>query len=430
MSGLRYGSLFSGVGGLDLAVEAVFGATCAWHSEVDPNASKVLAHRWPDVPNHGDITRIDWAGVEPVDILCGGFPCQDISSAGRGAGIKEGTRSGLWYRYADAVRVLRPRFVFVENVSALLVRGLDIVIGDLASLGYVGSWCRVHASDVGAPHKRARIFLLAWPAADADDGGRGGRAPGDEPAMGGRDRLPAVGCEGIGVAAGSAGPAAGPVGPLLPTPVANDSGNTPEDHLRKTPGREVVTSLAILVGNGLIASGGRLLPTPTTAPSTGNGHARHLGGEVASLLPTPRTSDTNGPGVHGDGGLDLRTAVTLLPTPTAMDSAGSRGHHFDGTPYGPTSGTTLTDTARTDWGPYEPAIRRWETLTRPAPAPTDTKGRLSPELPEWMMGFPEAWITGHLGRTAALRAAGNAVVWQQAATAARMLLARTVEPVS
>lgn len=389
MSGLRYGSLFSGVGGLDLAVEAVFGATCAWHSEVDPNASKVLAHRWPDVPNHGDITRIDWAGVEPVDILCGGFPCQDISSAGRGAGIKEGTRSGLWYRYADAVRVLRPRFVFVENVSALLVRGLDIVIGDLASLGYVGSWCRVHASDVGAPHKRARIFLLAWPAADADDGGCGGWAPGDEPAMGGRDRLPAVGCEGIGVAAGSAGPAAGPVGPLL--------------------------------------------PTPTTAPSTGNGHARHLGGEVASLLPTPRTSDTNGPGVHGDGGLDLRTAVTLLPTPTAMDSAGSRGHHFDGTPYGPTSGTTLTDAAhaaRTDWGPYEPAIRRWETLTRPAPAPTDTKGRLSPELPEWMMGFPEAWITGHLGRTAALRAAGNAVVWQQAATAARMLLARTVEPVS
>lgn len=169
---MKIGSLFSGYGGLDMAAEAVFGGTTAWHSEVDQHASKVLALRWPGVPNLGDIAAVDWSTVEPVDVIAGGFPCQDISSAGRGAGIKEGTRSGLWYRYADAVRVLRPRFVFVENVGALVVRGLDIVLGDLAALGYDAEWTSLRASDVGAPHRRERIFLLAWPAADDHGHGR------------------------------------------------------------------------------------------------------------------------------------------------------------------------------------------------------------------------------------------------------------------
>lgn len=172
MTGLRIGSLFSGYGGLDMAAEAVFGGTTVWHSEVDPHASKVLALRWPGVPNLGGITAVDWSTVKPVDVIAGGFPCQDISSAGRGAGIKEGTRSGLWYRYADAVRVLRPRFVFVENVGALVVRGLDIVLGDLAALGYDTEWTSLRASDVGAPHRRERIFLLAWPTEDAGCGQR------------------------------------------------------------------------------------------------------------------------------------------------------------------------------------------------------------------------------------------------------------------
>ena len=163
---MRYGSLFSGYGGLDLAIEEVLGATCAWHCEVDPAAARILAHRWPGVPNLGDITAVDWSTVEPVDILSGGFPCQDISSAGLKAGLEKGTRSGLWYRYADAVRVLRPRLVVVENVSALLARGVDVVLGSLAELGYDARWTSVRAADVGAPHRRERIFLVA--AADAD----------------------------------------------------------------------------------------------------------------------------------------------------------------------------------------------------------------------------------------------------------------------
>ena len=92
---MRIGSLFSGAGGLDMAVEAVFGGTTVWHSEIDKAASKVLAHRWPGVPNLGSITEIDWATVEPVDVLCGGFPCTDVSAAGKRAGM-HGTRSGLW----------------------------------------------------------------------------------------------------------------------------------------------------------------------------------------------------------------------------------------------------------------------------------------------------------------------------------------------
>lgn len=117
---MRIGSLFSGAGGLDRAVEEVFSGTVAWQSEIDPAASKVLAHRFPGVPNLGDITAVDWADVPPVDVLCGGFPCQDVSAAGKRAGIKDGTRSGLWSVFAEAIDALRPQWVVVENVRGLL----------------------------------------------------------------------------------------------------------------------------------------------------------------------------------------------------------------------------------------------------------------------------------------------------------------------
>jgi len=103
-----------------MAVEQVFGGEVAWFSEIDPAASKVLAHRFPGVPNLGDITAVEWDDVPAVDILCGGFPCQDVSAAGKRAGIKDGTRSGLWAVFADAIDALRPRIVVVENVRGLL----------------------------------------------------------------------------------------------------------------------------------------------------------------------------------------------------------------------------------------------------------------------------------------------------------------------
>jgi DNA (cytosine-5)-methyltransferase 1 len=159
---LTAGSLCSGYGGLDIAAAAVLGARLAWVAEADPNAAAVLAHHWPDVPNFGDITALDWAAVPPVDLVTAGWPCQDISCAGTGAGITEGTRSGLWLHIADGLRHLRPQFVFLENVAALRTRGLGTVLAGLAALGYDTQWASLRASDAGACHRRDRLFILGW----------------------------------------------------------------------------------------------------------------------------------------------------------------------------------------------------------------------------------------------------------------------------
>ncbi|ROO52874.1 DNA (cytosine-5)-methyltransferase 1 [Micromonospora sp. Llam0] len=158
----RIGSLCTGYGGLDLAVELVLGGRLTWYAETDRHATTILNRHWPDVPNLGDIRTIDWNTVAPVDIVTAGFPCQDISNAGRRAGIT-GIHSSLWTTIAAAVRVLRPQLVFVENVAALLRRGLDVVHADLAEIGYDTRWLCLRASDIGAPHRRDRLFLLATP---------------------------------------------------------------------------------------------------------------------------------------------------------------------------------------------------------------------------------------------------------------------------
>jgi len=170
---MRCGSLFSGIGGIEKGL-AFLNVDTVWQSEIDPSASQVLNAHWPSTPNLGDITRINWRDVEPVDLIVGGFPCQDISFAGKGAGIAEGTRSGLWSHYAEALRVLRPQFAFIENVSALAFRGLDTVLADLAEIGFNAEWTCLRASDIGAPHRRERLFLLA---SNIDSIGRQGSKP-------------------------------------------------------------------------------------------------------------------------------------------------------------------------------------------------------------------------------------------------------------
>jgi len=192
------GALFAGCGGLELAVaEAIPCTRLLWVSEYEPAttrnlrpsqaAARVLSYRWPMVPNLGDIAEVIWPDVPGVDILTGGFPCTDVSVAGLRAGLGQGTRSGLWSRMADAIRALRPRLIVIENVRGLLsaradsdvepcpwclgetsdaqpaLRALGAVLGDLADLGYDAVWHGLSASDVGAPHRRFRVFLLAWP---------------------------------------------------------------------------------------------------------------------------------------------------------------------------------------------------------------------------------------------------------------------------
>lgn len=155
------GDLFSGIGGFSLAARWM-GWRTAWFSEVEPFACRVLAHHWPGVPNLGDIRHIDFTSVPSVDILVGGFPCQDISHAGKKEGIT-GSRSKLWKEYARAIRELRPRYIVVENVAALVNRGLDVVLGDLAESGYDAEWRVYGANHVGAPQRRSRCWILGYP---------------------------------------------------------------------------------------------------------------------------------------------------------------------------------------------------------------------------------------------------------------------------
>jgi DNA (cytosine-5)-methyltransferase 1 len=158
---LTVGSLFSGIGGLDLGLERA-GFKTAWQVEADPFRAAVLKKHWPDIPRWADIQEVDFATVPRVDVLAGGFPCQNVSSAGDGTGLA-GARSGLWREFSRAIRLVRPRVAIVENVAALLAagRGMGEVLGDLAESRYDAEWDCIPACSVGAPHERDRVFIVA-----------------------------------------------------------------------------------------------------------------------------------------------------------------------------------------------------------------------------------------------------------------------------
>lgn len=162
---LKLLDLFSGIGGFSLGLERTGGFETVAFCEIEDFPRRVLAKHWPEVPCYEDIRELNAGTLQrdgiAVDAICGGFPCQDISTAGKGAGI-EGERSGLWSEYARLIGELRPSVVFVENVSALLGRGLDKVLGDLAALGYDAEWHCIPASAVGAPHRRDRLWIMAY----------------------------------------------------------------------------------------------------------------------------------------------------------------------------------------------------------------------------------------------------------------------------
>jgi len=159
MRPLTVGSLFAGIGGFDLGFERA-GFEIKWQVEIDPFCLAVLAKHWPDVRRYEDVRTVGAEQLAAVDVLCGGFPCQDISYAGAGAGL-EGKRSGLWFEMRRIVRELRPRYVVVENVAALLERGLGRVLGDLADSGYDAEWC-CFPTGRQMGHNRERLFLVAY----------------------------------------------------------------------------------------------------------------------------------------------------------------------------------------------------------------------------------------------------------------------------
>lgn len=376
---MRIGSVCSGYGGLDMAVHAVFGGDLAWVADMDPGAAAILAHRFPGIPNYGDITTVDWSAVEPVDIFCAGFPCQPVSAAGRRKGISD--ERWLFDDICAAIgrMVTRPRLLVLENVPGLLsANGGDAmahVIQGLAALGYVGRYRLLRASDAGAPHKRERWFCIAWPAADAC---------GHEP---GRHGSVASIC-------------------------ARDEGNRPR------PGDRGTTEDADRAAGGerrLAASG----QAEGGRPRANAG--RSGGAPAADAERDARTQD------------EPHRPATAWHRPAAADAQGDGRH--EGRPesarlVGRPDAAIGGDAAATNWGLYELAVQRWEHATgRVAPRPTEpgkTGERLSPVFVEWMMGLPAGWVTDvpGLSRNAKLKALGNGVVPQQAALALSLLLDR------
>lgn len=175
---MTIGSLFSGIGGFELGLERAGLGPVLWQVEINPFCRDVLAKHWPNAERFSDVQQVSGRHAETcdldgycegcrpgilrrVDIICGGFPCQDLSVAGHGAGL-DGARSGLWREFARIVGEVRPRVVAIENVAALVGRGLDRVVSDLVRLGYEVEATRIRASDVGAPHRRERLFALAY----------------------------------------------------------------------------------------------------------------------------------------------------------------------------------------------------------------------------------------------------------------------------
>jgi DNA (cytosine-5)-methyltransferase 1 len=455
---MKIGGLFFGYGGIDLAAQQVLGGELAWVSEIDPGACKVIAYRFPGVPNLGDVTAVDWRQVEPVDVLTAGFPCQPVSQAGKQLGTDD--ERWLFDEITRAIGHLDPppRLLLLENVPRLrtIDRGnvMALVIQGLAQVGYVGRYRLLRASDVGAPHERERIFIVAEPAADAGSirrrprratgtGEAAGRWALDHPA--GRGLLPtptaSVSSDGI-TAERAAERARGNLTEallLLPTPRATDG-------TKGGPGQRESS------GDLMLPSAVTLLPTPAVNDmgegktikqwdewtdamkakhGNGNGHGKSLAIEAQRLLPTPRsaadrTSRSAATRRNSMSGLSLGQAVEI--------AEGTLPHEFESWDELPASwqpDRTLTDaTVRQPerWGVYESAVRRWEGLTRPAPDPTtlSRKGnpQLSPRFVEWLMGLPDGWVTDvpGLSRSDMLRLLGNGVVPAQCAAALRWLL--------
>lgn len=249
-------SLCSGYGGLDLAVEQITGNKTLVYAENDKYAAQVMATRFPWATNLGDIKKANWAETAlqySIDTIAAGFPCQGLSNAGLRKGLLD-ARSAVWKNVAEAVRVIRPRLVFLENVAGIRSRGLGEVVADLAAIGYSIRWTCVRAGEdaVGAPHPRDRWFGLAYPATEDPDIAawreRWATAPGE--AESGRPWADAGGRGGLPAAAPASGIA------LLPTPKASDGPNGGPNQ-RDGQGNYYLPGMAVRLGQDWIATDGR-----------------------------------------------------------------------------------------------------------------------------------------------------------------------------
>ncbi len=356
---MKAASLCAGIGGADLALEAL-GFDIAWHAEIDPDASTVLAHRWPGVPNLGNVRQLDLDALAGAEAIAAGYPCQPFSLAGQRKGADDPRH--LWPAIRDAVAAVRPRLVFLENVRGHLTLGWPEVRADLDALGYVGAWGVLGSAAVGGCHRRERLWIVATP----DPGGRSSRPqpdaePGRSDPMDPRQHRP---------------PAA-QVGDLLPTPAAADGARGPDLARAARPesgGMDLVTVTT------------RLLPTPRA--ERGGWNHNHPDGSPRRSLRDP-TLDFG----RYQAAVDRWSSIFGPPPPPTIDTyKGARKHYDEALPLG---------------------------VDETAPG-----RRLNPAFPEWMMGFPAGWATDLVPGDDALRCIGNAQQPQTAVAAWGELLAR------
>lgn len=403
---LKTGALFAGYGGLDLAIEEAFGAELAWYAEYDAAPSKIMAHHWPDLTNYGDVTAVDWAKIPPVDIISGGSPCQDLSLAGARKGMTAGTRSNLWESMREAIATIQPTYVVWENVRGALsakavsasdlepgqgpmgdrndghLRALGRVLGDLASLGYDCQWRGLRAADVGAPHGRFRIFILAKRRGATADANNRGRAQGDD-------------------------------GDQRQGPVSGRTPAVPYESDRGPHGGCKAIADALRGGSRRRSS----------EPGKSRRNYALIGSGTRGSWARAATANTSG----------VRTRIHVGTGRQGWEQAGTRRPTLvppaNRPPAAKRPGTGNGEPSAVNWGPYATAIRRWETVRGTAPSPTELtakgKHRLSAAFAEWLMGVDAGWITDVPGisRNDMLKAAGNGVVPQQAAAALRDMLA-------
>jgi DNA-cytosine methyltransferase len=252
---LKIGSLCTGYGGLDMAVEAYFNAKTAWVSEIDKYACKVIDARI-NKPNIGDLKIVNWAEVEPVDIITAGYPCQPFSHAGLRKGVLD--ERHLWPYIKQAISTIRPSIVILENVRGHFKLGFREVLTDLTSIGYDVRWSIVRASDVGAPHRRERLFIVAEPA-DTDSDTQRHHYKGA--AVRDMDLNKAVA--------------------LLPTPTARHTTNhdEPIEDFLQRQANSSTGQIGMSTGVAI-----RLLPTPTGMNNRETGECRNWGADLTHGL--------------------------------------------------------------------------------------------------------------------------------------------------
>ena len=414
-----------------MAVAEVLGGEVAWFFEYDKAPSKILAHHWPEIPNYGDMTKADWAGIEQVDILCGGTPCQDLSGAGKRAGMTEGTRSNLWVQMREAIAVQRPSVVIWENVRGAysacadsdmgrcpgcvggtgehrpFLRALGRVLGDLSSLGYDSRVVPLRGSDVGAAHGRYRLFVVA---ADQNDGRE--RAGGTWDWRSGFANL-----------SGAVADFEGDSGWF---------GNRDNGTVFDTYGSRGEQGERTAVGGAALGHRTGVVDERSTRPADSayakpSSDRREQRPQLDGQSERPKLEAPHG---RHDAGRDLATSPRLgYLTPdeqrrvddyTALWDAVEDKH-----PY------FISEEGKDYW----PAIlRHQEALGRPVPPPSIPDGkngqhRYSPIFGEWMMMLPVGHVTAveNISRNDMHKALGNGVIPLQATTAIRIGIRSFVE---